>query len=287
MSPQREIDASRHREFSSCCLRSTSYYSRQWMTQNMLATATRKVVSKACDACRRRKIKCNGLQPCMGCRSANLACTFDAPRGQGGNRGPRATVLNELRAKPIDQDTLSADLPSSNSTLEHTAQRTISTEPIKYDVLDKCMDAYMIYVYPVVPLLDMAVIKMQASQANSSPMSHQFIQAFCAYVSNFGHISDGGGNESPRTFTEESGRNLLESAMSSRPTRPATQPTSIHVYISFFLYGAWAGQGDYQQAWYYLREATTLFLMLRSKFNDWYDEKTQIYLFWVLVISER
>jgi SP family general alpha glucoside:H+ symporter-like MFS transporter len=252
----------------------------------MLTSTARKVVSKACDACRRRKTKCDGVQPCLGCRSANLACTFDAPRGQGGNRGARAIVLNELRAKSKDHSSFSENLPPAASSLspDITGAQDISDEPPLSDVLGECMDAYVKYLYPVVPLLDMAFIKAQASQADRSPMSHQFVQAFCAYVSNFGHLSDGGG---PESLSEVAGKQLLETATSAQSIRLLTQPTPTSVYISFFLYGAWAGLGDYQQAWYYLREATTLFLMLRNNHEDWYDEETQRCLFWVLLVSER
>jgi len=60
----------------------------------------RKLVAQACDACRRREIRCNGLQSCASCRSAmpELPCHFTVTPKRGGNRGARATVLNELRA---------------------------------------------------------------------------------------------------------------------------------------------------------------------------------------------
>jgi SP family general alpha glucoside:H+ symporter-like MFS transporter len=252
----------------------------------MLTSTTRKMVSQACDACRRRKIKCDNLHPCLGCRSANLACTFDAPRGQGGNRGARATVLNELRAKSHSRNASSEELPSSNLLPVATSPQGIRVAPTRFDFLEECMHAWTTYIYPVVPLLDASVIRMQANQASISPTSHQFVKAFRAYVCNFGRIA-GVDNESPGRSMLGSGKHWLESAMSAQSSRVVTQPTPLSVYISFFLYGAWAGQGDYQQAWYYLREATTFFTMLRPRFEDWYDQQAQRCLFWILVVSER
>ncbi|SMN21383.1 similar to Saccharomyces cerevisiae YER184C Putative zinc cluster protein [Maudiozyma saulgeensis] len=34
-------------------------------------------VSKACNTCRARKIKCNGMKPCASCSQAGIECTFD------------------------------------------------------------------------------------------------------------------------------------------------------------------------------------------------------------------
>jgi SP family general alpha glucoside:H+ symporter-like MFS transporter len=248
--------------------------------------ATRKMVLKACDACRRRKIKCDGLQPCLGCRSANLACTFDAPRGQGGNRGVRATVLNDLRAKSHNRNATHEELSSSNLLPVVPTPQGSGTAPTTFHLLDECMDAWATYIYPVVPLLDASVVRLHADQASISPTSYRFVKAFLAYVCNFGRITDVD-NESPGRSALGSGKYWLESAMSAQSSGVVAQPTPLLVYISFFLYGAWAGQGDYQQAWYYLREATTFFTMLRPKFEDWYDEKAQRCLFWVLVVSER
>lgn len=198
---------------------------------------TRKPVSKACDACRRRKIKCNGPKPCAKCRDASLACTFDAPRGQGDRSGARATVLNELRARSGCLESTSGVLQSLSLPIE--ASTPVPPERV---VLDRCMAAYVAHVYPVVPLLDIAVVEAQASQVNIAPASQRFVRPFCAYVINFGRVS-----ESPELdfSTKASRSHLLDLAMSSRNAYGFTQPSPLSVYVSFFLYGASAGQGDY------------------------------------------
>jgi SP family general alpha glucoside:H+ symporter-like MFS transporter len=257
-------------------------YQRQCSTQSMPPVPTRKPVAKACDACRRRKVKCNGFQPCVGCSYANLACTFDAPRGQGGNRGARATILNELRAKSQNNHTpTAASQPSS--VLVEPASPVLADS----DLVGNCMDAYKAYIYPVVPLLDASLIEAQATRKDSSLPARHFVQAFCAYVSNFGRISSSSEGRFAATFTEDTGKHLLDAAIYSQTLFIGPSATALSVYTSFFLYGACAGRGDYQRAWYYLREATTCFLMLRPKYDGWYDEKAQRCLFWVLVVSER
>ncbi|KAH4856228.1 hypothetical protein HBI70_059190 [Parastagonospora nodorum] len=242
---------------------------------------TRKPVSKACDACRKRKIKCDGCQPCAGCAGASLACTFNLPRGQG---GARATVLDQLRA-----------IPSSNIASKTAARSSsLSIEPASpvsanCSLVERCMDVYITHVYPVVPILDVSLIEAQVARQEISPPSRQFVQAFCAYVSNFGRMIPSSGDRHEPNFTEESGRRLLDATIHSQRPLTGPRPISISVYTSFFLYGACAGLGAYQEAWYFLREATTCFLMVKPSVDscDWYDEKTQRSLFWILVVSER
>ncbi|ORY82115.1 hypothetical protein BCR37DRAFT_387579 [Protomyces lactucae-debilis] len=43
------------------------------------ANLKRRRVSRACDKCRLKKIKCSGEQPCMHCTVYSYACTFDQP----------------------------------------------------------------------------------------------------------------------------------------------------------------------------------------------------------------
>ncbi|KAJ4506100.1 hypothetical protein HRR90_008674 [Exophiala dermatitidis] len=40
-------------------------------------------VTRACDRCKKRKIKCNGRQPCDFCLRANASCTFDSAYARG------------------------------------------------------------------------------------------------------------------------------------------------------------------------------------------------------------
>src|SRR5690349_17215334 len=54
-------------------------------------------VKRACDACHRRKVKCDGLSPCRNCSSAQLACTYNAIPQKKGQKGSRAKVISELR----------------------------------------------------------------------------------------------------------------------------------------------------------------------------------------------
>ncbi|TFB00683.1 hypothetical protein CCMA1212_007333 [Trichoderma ghanense] len=51
-------------------------------------------VTRACDRCKKRKIRCTGLQPCRLCIEANASCTYDAAytRGKHGGMASRRTA---------------------------------------------------------------------------------------------------------------------------------------------------------------------------------------------------
>jgi SP family general alpha glucoside:H+ symporter-like MFS transporter len=153
-------------------------------------------------------------------------------------------------------------------------------------VIDTCIKVYTKHIYPVVPLLDVAVIKAQLPRLHNSLSAQRVVKTFCAYVSNFGIPYDNDHEASPSSAKAVK-EHLLTLAMSAHNTFMRAHPGLLTVYCSFFLYGAWAGLGDYQQAWYYLREATTLYMMLRSDSDEWHDKKARHHLFWILVISER
>jgi len=244
-------------------------------------TVYRKQVAKACDPCRRRKTKCNGVQPCAGCLSAKLACTFNAPRGQGGRTGPRANVLNGLRAIPHND----ADVFDPQDAAP-TAVVTAAVE-LTREVFKTLVDVYEKRIYRIVALVPAERLREEFMQMQTSPTSRQLIYAFCAYMANFAEASTNANCGSTQSSQTHSQTYYLDHTLLSLQRDRITQLDHRSVYTSFFLYGAYAGRGDYRQAWFYLREATTLFMMLKDEDRDWFDMKTRTRLFWILVVSER
>ncbi|XPS73303.1 hypothetical protein M3J07_005442 [Ascochyta lentis] len=250
----------------------------------MPPVSTRKVISKACDACRLRKIKCNGCQPCSGCLSAKISCTYDSPRKQGGNRGARATVLNELRN--IHAKNAAASSPTSVSSGSNHSPLT-APYASEESFVEACIDAYIRRIYPVVPLLSRHALDFEMQMSKTSLASRQFILAFCAYVANFGNALDEAQIDSRHHGAIGVGRQSLNEALRIQDSKRTTDANPRSMIISFFLYGAFAGLGDYQQGWFYLREATTLFTMLRNHTVTWYDKNAKSCVFWIFLISER
>lgn len=246
--------------------------------------ASRKIIAIACDACRRRKVKCNGQQPCSGCMSANLPCAYDSPRKQGGNRGARAVVLNQLREAQVQHAVI---VPPASALSELTPSPSAALYQPEAAFVQACIDTYVRLIQPVVPILSLHALEMEVLSAKTSVASRQFVLAFCAYVANFGNALSETHFDQTYSFNADQGRQCLNDALRIRDPMRATDPNPRSMLISFFLYGANAGLGDYQQGWFYLRETTTLFTMLQRSSVDWYDERAHSCMFWILLISER
>ncbi|KAJ4307699.1 hypothetical protein N0V94_009646, partial [Neodidymelliopsis sp. IMI 364377] len=58
--------------------------------------STQKRVSKACDACKRRKVKCNGHDRCQQCSHLGLRCVYSAT-GKLRSQGKRGHIISEFR----------------------------------------------------------------------------------------------------------------------------------------------------------------------------------------------
>ncbi len=66
--------------------------------------------SKACTFCSRRKIKCNGLEPCSACDARSIQCAY--PRAK--KRGP-PSKLERQRKQDLDTEASPSESPSSPS----------------------------------------------------------------------------------------------------------------------------------------------------------------------------
>ncbi|PVI07337.1 hypothetical protein DM02DRAFT_580620 [Periconia macrospinosa] len=255
----------------------------------MNRTPARKVVPQACDACRRRKTKCHGRMPCQPCTSASLPCTFNTSQKKGGNRGVRATTLNQLREEYATSNRNGINIQNSESESHHALpsikpllSRSLSPTGLESIAIDTCVEVYLRRIHPIVPLLNSDLLREEANKATTSLMSRQFILSFCAYVLTFGKVL----NDPTAIPVVDIGPQLVKSALEIQNVDRITRPCGLSLYISFFLYGAHAGMGDYRQGWFYLREATTLFTMQKPG-DEWYDRDTYRRIFWILLISER
>ncbi|KAL8952094.1 MAG: hypothetical protein Q9222_001962 [Ikaeria aurantiellina] len=57
----------------------------------------RRRVTRACDECRRKKIKCDGKQPCTHCTVYSYECTYDQPSNRRRNPAPQYVEALENR----------------------------------------------------------------------------------------------------------------------------------------------------------------------------------------------
>ncbi|KAJ1337446.1 proline utilization trans-activator [Microdochium nivale] len=71
---------------------------------NSVPLQKRRRVTRACDECRRKKIKCNGKQPCTHCQVYSYDCTYDKPSNR--RRNPAPQYIEALESKLNRAETL-------------------------------------------------------------------------------------------------------------------------------------------------------------------------------------
>ncbi|KAI1435741.1 hypothetical protein GGR50DRAFT_702483 [Xylaria sp. CBS 124048] len=64
----------------------------------------RRRVTRACDECRRKKIKCDGKQPCVHCQVYSYECTYDKPSNR--RRNPAPQYIEALENKLLRAEAL-------------------------------------------------------------------------------------------------------------------------------------------------------------------------------------
>lgn len=267
------------------------------------------MLKQACDACRRRKVRCNNAQPCSQCQSAGLACRSTLQRQKKGRQGRTANILNELRAKEGYHDTVENPAPLRSPAvttdgLEQTPQSpkarnrgTFSRTPglLTQELINACTGYFFSRMRGTVPVLDPVSFQREVDRANDCLHAYCLVSAFCAFV-----ITQTGFSVDHTTRVGELGSSpekirliLLEEATEARShIDPFTEPIGQNIIIAFLLYGCHIGLGNQRHAYYFLREATTLYTASAldghvSTRADDDDSSLGTRLFWLLLVSER
>ncbi|KAJ5519233.1 hypothetical protein N7453_001655 [Penicillium expansum] len=268
-------------------------------------------VKQACDACRRRKVKCILPKPCGQCRAAGLVCRTSSQRQKKGRQGQTANILNELRAQEIEQALvrdanisppsaalrLGDSIPTPQS-LQASGRCQFSKTPhlLSRELVDACSEYFFSRMRGTVPVLQPGSFQKQVDLADTSLHAYCFVTAFCAFVvTQTGFAVEHASLEFSRDFCTKDYRNsLIEEATEARKhIDPFTDPVRQSIIIAFLLYGCHIGLGNQRHAYYFLRESTTLYTAsaLQSQASsaqvDDDDPSLAGKLFWLLVVSER
>lgn len=277
---------------------------------------SRITVSKACDACRRRKVRCTWGQPCEACKQANLQCTFLSVRQKKGRKGDTANVISELRnsqPEPVryiapaspepghsllyTSPSLSLDVHTSPQGLDSRLTRTgflRSAGLLPSKVIDLCTELFFSQMRSTVPILTQEFIKQAASSADGGGESGE--EAYCLLCSFCGFVILQTGGITTTQLAQANiqyaplpyGQLLLREALSARShTDMLVTPTLSTVVLTFFIYGCHSALGKHRLAWFFLREATTLYTSATLDSNDQMADEALNRLYWLLLISER
>ncbi|KAI9886744.1 MAG: hypothetical protein M1823_001453 [Watsoniomyces obsoletus] len=277
-------------------------------------------VRRACDACHRRKVKCDGRKPCQNCRHSTLICTFNAIPQKKGPKGHRARVISELRQRQQQQQQQHAHLELAvHDVLDGTSSsmpiRPTSWAPtpgrLTQELMDACIDFFFNNMYPTMPILDRGKLQRQTQEIHQSQETYCLLASLCAFMmiqpglklakSNAGSpVNSSSPHETPPTTSGEDqddnapGRAMVEEVIRVRKGYDHVESPSVAaVMTSFFLFGSLFCLDRHSTAWYYLREATTLVHMLGMSDEASYHVGEEMEcirrrrLFWLLFVTER
>ncbi|KAL8650120.1 MAG: hypothetical protein Q9210_004014 [Variospora velana] len=256
---------------------------------------------RACDACHRRKVRCNGQQACGNCSQAGLACTYDAIPQKKGPKGSRAKIISELRLREGQKQ---ADHRRQESYFSYGSQTSSPSSPIwsgllSQDLIDGCTEYYFQNMYPTMPILHQKQLWGLVAEMDSSTEAYCLLYSFCAFMLIQPGIETKAGQairalERSISSNTSLGKTLLDGALRRRKAYDYIEKPSVNaVMTSFFAFGCFFGLDNHNTAWFHLREATTLAQTIGMQ-----DEKTYASmeytesagmrrLFWLLFVTER
>ncbi|ODQ78130.1 hypothetical protein BABINDRAFT_40429, partial [Babjeviella inositovora NRRL Y-12698] len=103
--------------------------------RRIVADDQRKKVSRACNHCKKRKIKCNGILPCLGCVNRGISCTISEidKRSLKGFRNLNARMTSLVQPFGLPNSVSSTlSLPEDNSQSPHPFNLHLILSPANY-----------------------------------------------------------------------------------------------------------------------------------------------------------
>jgi hypothetical protein len=264
---------------------------------------TTAAVKRACDACHRRKVKCDGINPCRNCSSAQLSCTYNAIPQKKGPKGSRAKVISELRENQR-QTSLSAKVQALMQGLAGASTSTTTTglapAPglLSGDLVKACVHFFFDHMYPQMPILDRRTLEQQMPYLEQNPDAYCLVAALCAFVMLQPGMTMPAGDpfnlDMVPAANIPASQILLDEAIRVRRGCEDLDNVSFNALATnMFIFGCYYGHAMHEKAWYYLREASTMVHMVGMDKEEYLinldptDSSRRRRLYWLLFVLER
>ncbi|KAG6040579.1 hypothetical protein E4U41_000087 [Claviceps citrina] len=257
-------------------------------------------VKRACDACHRRKVKCDGINPCRNCSSAQLSCTYNAIPQKKGPKGSRAKVISELR-ETQRQTSLSAKVQNRmNGIACPPAGASLAPTPglLTSELVKECAQFFFDNLYPQAPFLERRQVEQQVLYMEQNRDAYCLLTSLCAFIMLQPGMSMPTGD--PYNLDMVPGANivssqlLLEECLRVRKGYEYLDAVTLNALATnFFLFGCYSGQEMHDKAWYYLREATTMIHMVGMNKEEHFmqfdtaEAARRRRLYWLIFSTER
>ncbi|KAI5856769.1 hypothetical protein GGS23DRAFT_601033 [Durotheca rogersii] len=265
-------------------------------------------VSRACQRCRKLQKACSNLRPCLRCARADLAdeCSGVAPRPSKQSQVRSASGASGADALPASGRTLligpaatpalanPAGLPTSPQTFVSFPRESFERKAglLPHQVVDYCSRRFFEDLAPTIPILTPEYVGILKTRAASESGSEAYcvLLGVCAMV--ILQVEKTGAQSWGQSMVVEDnaayGWLLLEEALAAhRHLTRKSSPSLDSVLLVFFIYACHAILFHHSQAFFFIREATTLLLLIKPEDMDTLSQMLAERLFWVLLISER
>ncbi|RYO82516.1 hypothetical protein DL764_009598 [Monosporascus ibericus] len=256
-------------------------------------------VKRACDACHRRKVKCDGINPCRNCASAQLTCTYNAIPQKKGPKGSRAKVISELR-ETQRQTSLSAKVQNRiNGIVNPPCSLGLSPTPglMTGEMAKESVEFFFANMYPIMPILSRQRLEHEAM------FMDQNVDTYCLLTSLSSFMMFQPGMTMPGldpVLEHIPGANIVSATLLMEETirvRKGVEyleyPSLNGLCTSYFLFCCHYALELHDKAWFYLREATTLAHIMGMTKEETYSQREDFQgpryrrLYWLLFITER
>jgi hypothetical protein len=235
--------------------------------------SSQKRVSKACDACKRRKVKCNGQDRCQQCSHLGLRCIYSAS-GKLRSQGKRGHIISEFRNQNSNRFVISPP-PILPATLEQPYTSVAqSTEPdnahqvplespsslpySKAFFLDLIPD-YLEGVYPVQPVIAEHELRHYIQVMDSDQEIRSFVYAFGGCTLNLTRY----GNQRTEEVVYMI-ENLMDLSIESlKPPHRHFHTSVMRAMQSIFIHNCLMSLQGSDAAFHYMRDAISSIQLLR------------------------
>ncbi|KAF1942720.1 hypothetical protein EJ02DRAFT_375099 [Clathrospora elynae] len=236
-----------------------------------------KRVSKACDACKRRKVRCNGQEHCQQCAHLGLRCIY-SPSGKQRAQGKRGHIISEFRNQAANSITISPPIlpahqgqhgfQTTYSPISPTVERNggealspASSFTSKYSktfFLELIPD-YVKGVYPVQPVIAEHELRQYIHFMETDQDVRSFVYAFGGCTLNLTRYGDRRTIEVVKTI-----ENLMDYSIESmRPAHKHFQFSVMRAMQSMFIHNCLMSLQGSDSAFFYMRDAISIIQLLR------------------------
>jgi hypothetical protein len=212
----------------------------------------RQRISRACDACKLRKVKCNGQLRCQQCNHLDLRCVYTPATGKKRSQGRRGRVITEYKQK-------TAGLKSTEAPLLPTGDSQQDSPEYDTSFFLSLLPDYMSSVYPPQPIIPESEVRHHVENMAHDAESRAFVLAFGAVTLNLTCTGE--------RRTENISRMIEHLVMRTIEARGLIS-TKFHSSVpkamtALFLHNCLMTMRDSDTAFYYMRDAVTLVQLLR------------------------